>query len=273
MRKDMAKVVTESPRRGHSNRSSKWGRRLTKDEYALDDHGARVAHPSRVTDSTAGTRRNSPTRLDRCAAISGRACGRPRPRTRRRSPRPRSASAGPPPPTTPTTGAPAPAAAPAAAHTARRFDEIPTPRSVRSLGLLSHRADHVLPEGPGKSAAKPRALNELMGALVLCDSRGKSAAFSCGIKQLARLLVLSGDEQDSTEMTEEIRAGHPKGCLGDIPGQLRQRGREHQRQHHALGLLSLEPATLYAMGDEVVGVTTTPRGLRARAPRGLTRRR
>jgi hypothetical protein len=70
MRKDMAKVVTESPRRGHSNRSSKWGRRLTKDEYALDDHGARVAHPSRVTDSTAGTRRNSPTRLDRCAAIS-----------------------------------------------------------------------------------------------------------------------------------------------------------------------------------------------------------
>jgi hypothetical protein len=37
MRIDMAKVVTEAPRRGHANRSSKWGRRLTKDEYALDD--------------------------------------------------------------------------------------------------------------------------------------------------------------------------------------------------------------------------------------------
>lgn len=40
MRKDMAKVVTEAPRRGHANPSSKWGRRLTKDEYDLDDHGA-----------------------------------------------------------------------------------------------------------------------------------------------------------------------------------------------------------------------------------------
>jgi hypothetical protein len=47
MRKDMAKVVTESPRRGHSNRSSKWGRRLTKGEYALDDHGASRAPVSR----------------------------------------------------------------------------------------------------------------------------------------------------------------------------------------------------------------------------------
>jgi hypothetical protein len=47
MRKDMAKVVTEAPRRGHSNRSSKWGRRLTKDEYALDDHGANRAPVSR----------------------------------------------------------------------------------------------------------------------------------------------------------------------------------------------------------------------------------
>jgi hypothetical protein len=36
----MAKVVTEAPRRGHGNPSSKWGRRLAKDEYDLDDHGA-----------------------------------------------------------------------------------------------------------------------------------------------------------------------------------------------------------------------------------------
>lgn len=40
MRKDMANVVTEKPRRGHANPSNKWGRRLTKDEYDLDDHGA-----------------------------------------------------------------------------------------------------------------------------------------------------------------------------------------------------------------------------------------
>lgn len=32
MRPDMAKVVTESPRSGHSARSEKWGGRLTKDE-------------------------------------------------------------------------------------------------------------------------------------------------------------------------------------------------------------------------------------------------
>jgi hypothetical protein len=33
MRMDMAKVVTEAPRRGHRNPSKKWGRRLGKDEY------------------------------------------------------------------------------------------------------------------------------------------------------------------------------------------------------------------------------------------------
>jgi hypothetical protein len=40
MRNDMAKVVTEAPRRGHSNLSRKWGRRLGKQEYELDDHGS-----------------------------------------------------------------------------------------------------------------------------------------------------------------------------------------------------------------------------------------
>ena len=116
-------------------------------------------------------------------------------------------------------------------------------------------------------------LNDLRDALVLCGSRGKSAAFSCGIKHLARLLVLCGPKQDATEMAEEIGAGDAEGFLSDVPRQLRERGREHQGQHRALGLLSLELTTLHAMGDEVVGVTTTPRGLRARAPRGLTRRR
>ena len=39
MRRDMSKVVTEAPRRGHENPSRKWGRRLGKHEYDLDDHG------------------------------------------------------------------------------------------------------------------------------------------------------------------------------------------------------------------------------------------
>src|SRR5262252_8519504 len=39
MRSDMAKVVTERPRRGHGNPSKKWGRRLQKSEYEAEDHG------------------------------------------------------------------------------------------------------------------------------------------------------------------------------------------------------------------------------------------
>jgi hypothetical protein len=39
MRNDMAKVVTERPRRGHGNASKKWGRQLRKNEYDAEDHG------------------------------------------------------------------------------------------------------------------------------------------------------------------------------------------------------------------------------------------
>ena len=39
MRIDMAKVVTERPRRGHGNPSKKWGRRLGKNEHDAEDHG------------------------------------------------------------------------------------------------------------------------------------------------------------------------------------------------------------------------------------------
>jgi hypothetical protein len=39
MRSDMAKVVTETPRRGHGNKSKKVGGKLSKDEIELDDHG------------------------------------------------------------------------------------------------------------------------------------------------------------------------------------------------------------------------------------------
>jgi hypothetical protein len=47
MRNDMAKVVTERPRSGHANPSRKWGRRLGKDEYELDDHGPTRASSAR----------------------------------------------------------------------------------------------------------------------------------------------------------------------------------------------------------------------------------
>ena len=77
MRKDMAKVVTEAPRRGHANPSRKWGRRLTRDEYALDDHGASRGHRSRATASMAGTRKSSPTCSGRSADICGKQVGRP----------------------------------------------------------------------------------------------------------------------------------------------------------------------------------------------------
>src|SRR6516164_10536743 len=39
MRSDMASVVTERPRRGHTNPSKKWGRRLGKNEHDAEDHG------------------------------------------------------------------------------------------------------------------------------------------------------------------------------------------------------------------------------------------
>src|SRR5579872_2309186 len=43
MRDDMAKVVTERPRRGHAERSKKWGCRLNPKDCDLDDYGARRA--------------------------------------------------------------------------------------------------------------------------------------------------------------------------------------------------------------------------------------
>ena len=88
---------------------------------------------------------------------SGRVCGRPRPRTRRPPSRPRSAFADRRPPTTPRGAVPAPAAAPAAAHTAHRADEIPTPRSVRPMGLLWHSP---IASCTGSGGSRPRSPSE-----------------------------------------------------------------------------------------------------------------
>ena len=124
----------------------------------------------------------------------------------------------------------------------------------------------------GKSVDKPSQVSHLTDLLVLRGSRGKSARFPCPINDLPRLLVLHGDEQDSTEMAEEIGAGDPEFFLGEIPRQLREGWREHQRQQSGPGLVGLQPAALDAMRDEVVGITPTPGRLRPCAPRDLTRR-
>jgi hypothetical protein len=73
-------------------------------------------------------------------------------------------------------------------------------------------------------------------------------------------------------MTEKIGAGHPEFLLGEIPRQLRERGREDQRQDRGLGLVGVQSAALDTMRDEVVGITPTPGRLRPGAPRDLTRR-
>jgi hypothetical protein len=104
-------------------------------------------------------------------------------------------------------------------------------------------------------------VSHLTGLLVLRGSRGKLDRVPFRINQLGRLLVLHGHQQDSTEMPEEIGAGDAEFLLREIPRQLREWRREHQRRDAALGAVALQPAALDAMGDEVVGITPTPRGL------------
>ena len=116
-------------------------------------------------------------------------------------------------------------------------------------------------------------VSDLTGLLVLRGSRGKSDRFPCRINHLGRLLVLHGHQQDSTEMPEEIGAGDAEFLLREIPRQLREWRREHQRQDAALGVVGPQSAALDAMGDEVVGITPTPRGLRPRAASDLTGQR
>lgn len=105
-------------------------------------------------------------------------------------------------------------------------------------------------------------LNDLADALVLRASWGKSATFSCLFKHLPGLLVLRRPKQDSTEVAEKIGPHHAERVLGHIPRQLGERRREHQRRDARLACLGLQAAALQAMGDEVVGITTTPGGFR-----------
>ncbi len=136
----------------------------------------------------------------------------------------------------------------------------------------SHEAEQVLRGSPGMSRRISYGLNDFDDALVLRTSRGKSAAFSSLFNHLPWLLVLRGPEQDSTEMAEKIGPHDAERVLGHIPRQMGERRREHQRRDARLGLLGVQAAALQAVRDEVIGITTTPGGLRLDAARHLTRR-
>ena len=127
-----------------------------------------------------------------------------------------------------------------------------------------------LAERSGKLDAKSSGINDFTGLLVLRSSRRKSARFSCRINHLDRPLVLRGPEQDSTEMAEKIGPHDAERVLREIPRQLGQGRWQRQGQDDGLGLLSLQAAALDAMGDEVIRIASTPRGLRPCASRNLT---
>src|SRR5262245_25212857 len=74
-------------------------------------------------------------------------------------------------------------------------------------------------------------------------------------------------------MPKEIGAGDAEFLPREIPRQLGEWRREHQRRDAALGVVGLQPAPLDAMRDEVVGITSTPRVLRPHATSDLTGRR
>jgi hypothetical protein len=96
--------------------------------------------------------------------------------------------------------------------------------------LLWHCADGVLHRRSAKSAAKSCLLNHLPRLLVLRGLRGKSARFSWQLKDLPRLLVLRGGEQNSAEMTQKIGAHDAEFVLRQIPGELGEWRRQHQRR-------------------------------------------
>jgi hypothetical protein len=123
-----------------------------------------------------------------------------------------------------------------------------------------------------QSAAKPSVVNDFTALLVLRGSWRKSATFSFASNDFSCSLVLRSAEQDSTQVAEEISPDDPERILGEIPRQGRQRWREHQRRDDGLRVLRLQPTALQAMSGEVIGITSTPRGLRLGAPRDLTDR-
>lgn len=69
-------------------------------------------------------------------------------------------------------------------------------------------------------------------------------------------------------MAQKIRADHPKGVLGDVPGQPRQRRGKRQRVYRDASVVG-DAATLETVGREVVRIASAPRGLGVRPPGDL----
>ncbi len=73
-------------------------------------------------------------------------------------------------------------------------------------------------------------------------------------------------------MAQKIGAHDTEFVLRQIPGKLGERRRQDQRRDLWWRLVGEHTPLLQAMRGEIVGITTTPRGLRLRAARDLTRR-
>jgi hypothetical protein len=75
-------------------------------------------------------------------------------------------------------------------------------------------------------------------------------------------------------MAQKVGAGHTELVLRQIPGQVGEWRREHQGRHRGRRRgVAVPTPLLHAASDEVVGITTTPRGLRAYPPSALAGRR
>lgn len=73
-------------------------------------------------------------------------------------------------------------------------------------------------------------------------------------------------------MPQKIGAHDTEFVLREIPGEVGKRRRQDQWRDRRRRRVGEHTPMLQAMGDEVVGITTTPGGLRLRAARDLTRR-
>ena len=117
----------------------------------------------------------------------------------------------------------------------------------------------------GNSLAPDHGINDLRAALVLRGPGGKSADFVNASGHLHPSLVLPRPQQDSTQMTEEIRPHRAKLVLSHVPGKTREGRRKLERLEDHSSLLAHSPE-LEPPRREVVGVTPSPRCLGPRSP-------
>ena len=148
---------------------------------------------------------------------------------------------------------------------------------VQRAPLLRHRVPwhhraRVFRDDQGKLARNPSDINQLSQALVFRGSRGKSAPIPNGLNDFSPPLVFRGDEQHSTQLTQKVGAPQPEVLPRPLPGKRRQRRRHGERRRGATrGLLA--PALVQPPLLHVLGIASTPRGLRARPSCPLARGR